>query len=498
MSDEKKVTEETAEKKEKYADLYEEVPFIDTSVKPKKSHKKAILITIASILGLLAIVYFGGVIYYSKHFAKNSTLNGFDLSKKTVSEAEEDVQKELDQYELSVDFKDASYVIAVGDGQMQVSLEKTIKDCKSEQNPFLWPSYAFGENTYESDYVVTYDEDAMKAYLDSMECMLPENMKESINARIRLVDGEVVVNADVTGTTLDKDSVYEAVFNALDKHENEVNIESNDCYVKADVTISSDVIAKGVENAKDYLTTEFNYDFNGSLIPLSKEDLCSLAYVDENGNICLSKTNVESFAKQFVQNKSTCYTYRDFKTHDGRTLSIYGGSYGWSLDEEKCIEEFALAMDEVIAGERSITIEPACHYKGYTYDPDGNDIGNTYIEIDLKNQHVYAYVNGRLEFETDCVTGNTSAGMNTPGGLYGLRSKSMHAILVGPGYETPVTYWMPFNGGIGLHDATWRGSFGGSIYYYNGSHGCVNLPFSAAATIYDIVEPGMPIVCYWD
>ena len=74
----------------------------------------------------------------------------------------------------------------------------------------------------------------------------------------------------------------------------------------------------------------------------------------------------------------------------------------------------------------------------------------------------------------------------------------MNVTLKGADYESPVTYWMPFNGGIGLHDATWRSRFGGSIYYYSGSHGCVNLPYSAAADIYSIVEAGMPVVCYWD
>ena len=64
-------------------------------------------------------------------------------------------------------------------------------------------------------------------------------------------------------------------------------------------------------------------------------------------------------------------------------------------------------------------------------------------------------------------------------------------------YETKVTYWMPFNGGIGLHDANWRSSFGGNIYQTNGSHGCINLPTAAAKEIYDRVYDGIPIICYY-
>ena len=55
---------------------------------------------------------------------------------------------------------------------------------------------------------------------------------------------------------------------------------------------------------------------------------------------------------------------------------------------------------------------------------------------------------------------------------------------------------MPFNGGIGMHDATWRSSFGGTIYKTGGSHGCINLPHSVAKKIYENIQAGMPVICY--
>ena len=69
-------------------------------------------------------------------------------------------------------------------------------------------------------------------------------------------------------------------------------------------------------------------------------------------------------------------------------------------------------------------------------------------------------------------------------------------MLRGPGYASPVSYWMPFNGGVGLHDATWRGSFGGTIYKTNGSHGCVNIPLKAAKVVYENLTYTMPIIVW--
>ena len=55
---------------------------------------------------------------------------------------------------------------------------------------------------------------------------------------------------------------------------------------------------------------------------------------------------------------------------------------------------------------------------------------------------------------------------------------------------------MPFNGNIGLHDATWRKDFGGDIFLKDGSHGCVNLPPEKAKEIFTTIEKGIPVIVY--
>lgn len=97
---------------------------------------------------------------------------------------------------------------------------------------------------------------------------------------------------------------------------------------------------------------------------------------------------------------------------------------------------------------------------------------------------------------TDIVSGNPYAGNATPTGVYRLKYKERNSILVGEDYRTPVSYWMPFNGGVGMHDANWRGSFGGSIYQGGGSHGCINLPPSIAGKIYSNIEAGNVVIVY--
>ena len=128
-----------------------------------------------------------------------------------------------------------------------------------------------------------------------------------------------------------------------------------------------------------------------------------------------------------------------------------------------------------------------------------NALGNTYIEIDLTAQALYYYVNGTLVLGTPIVSGNTSAGMGTPTGIFAINgNKSNNTYLTGRNYRSFVYNWMPFVGNsIGIHDATWRSSFGGSIYRTSGSHGCVNIPLDAATKLYPIVNVGTPVIVFY-
>ena len=84
----------------------------------------------------------------------------------------------------------------------------------------------------------------------------------------------------------------------------------------------------------------------------------------------------------------------------------------------------------------------------------------------------------------------------TPTGVYQVYSMEKNTVLRGADYASPVSFWMPFNGGVGFHDATWRSSFGGTIYQYNGSHGCINMPYEKAKTLYNNISTGYYVVVY--
>ena len=130
---------------------------------------------------------------------------------------------------------------------------------------------------------------------------------------------------------------------------------------------------------------------------------------------------------------------------------------------------------------------------------------SSWVEVDISDQIVTLHKKNGTKYVSSCVTGNVSAGNATPTGVYNVYYKQYSPNFLGETLsgaskyakndillmgDARVGYWMPFNGGIGFHDASWRTEFGGTIYKTNGSHGCVNLPKEAAKQIFLNIDQG--------
>ena len=125
-----------------------------------------------------------------------------------------------------------------------------------------------------------------------------------------------------------------------------------------------------------------------------------------------------------------------------------------------------------------------------------NDLGDTYIEVDIPNQKLTCIKDGKLFLETDVVTGNMLRHRDTPSGVYYIYGKQKNRVLRGPGYASHVNFWMPVVRGVGIHDALWRDEFGGDIYQTEGSHGCINTPYDNMKLLYENIEVGTPVLIY--
>ena len=224
----------------------------------------------------------------------------------------------------------------------------------------------------------------------------------------------------------------------------------------------------------------------------------------EDGEGYLSAEKLDEFVTGLEERYNTRYVPRTFHTSVGTDISFSGSEneYGYTINKEEEIRQ--LTQDLLSGGE---AVREPVYYKTNSYDnpfyyarEGADDLAGTYVEVNLSRQHLWFYVRSALIVESDFVSGSVSRNAETKTGVFPLAYKESPSVLVGEnaedGYRQEVQFWMPFYEGQGLHDASWRSSFGGEIYIYNGSHGCVNLPYQAAETIYNNIAAGMAIVIY--
>ena len=133
----------------------------------------------------------------------------------------------------------------------------------------------------------------------------------------------------------------------------------------------------------------------------------------------------------------------------------------------------------------------ACYRGGKPFS-----LGNTYAEVDIDNQKVTFFKNGKLMVSTDVVTGQPN-GHQTPTGLYYSHNKQTNCTLVGDDYRVFVQYWISIVGNaIGFHDASWRSAFGKEYYVNGGSHGCINTPTGPMITMFNNMDDGTPVLIH--
>ena len=447
-----------------------------------------------SIISILVLGYLSMVLTSIDTYYPGTVINGQDFGFKSPLYVDNALYKNPSDYNLDIKFRENTETIngrAIG---MSVNYIDELKEIKKSQNPFLWFT-CFWDDEYTLEESVKYNDVEVNRILDGFEEFDESNMKEPKNPRIVLDDDDTVVaiEGDLGNTIEDVEAVRKKIHEAIVLESEELDVEALGAYKRPEYELDDQRVQNCVTYCNKIASLDIEYQYADEEIPIEPHYLFSTIKIAHNYNCSISKEQVRTVIESFSRLYDTFDKNRTFKTHGRDSITITNSHYGWKINVDEEVEN--LYSD--IIHHNDVTREPAFEYTGYYYDlDDKDDVGDFYAEVDLANQHMYLYKRNNVILDSDVVTGCVALGRGTPGGIYSVAYKQSPAILVGEDYETPVTYWMPFNGGIGFHDATWRGSFGGSIYMYSGSHGCVNMPYYKAQELFGLIEAGMPVIVY--
>lgn len=463
----------------------------------KKKEKNYVLIGILmgvfTIIVVLAVVLFiRNEKYYRTHFIKGTIINDIDVSDMTMDE----LKQKISQYTLTIvernkEGKLVEETITGGKIGLDLKSTKDIVEILENQKNGRW-LFQKGEEIKISDFV-DYNQEAWENSIDKLQCFSKEFVVSPTDAHISEYDKEnnrYQIVAQNQGNLLIVTKAKKILADAIRQLDTKVDFEAYDCYEKPNKFADDETLTALLTRLNQYVSVAITYTFDDNVEVVDGDLLNDWLIIHEDNTVTLNADDVKEYVATLRRRYDTIFRPRTFLTSYDKEVSIKTGDYGWWMNYGQEATELYAMIEAGESGNRT----PVYYQTAAQYGKQ--DYGDTYIEINLTAQHLFYYEDGELILESDFVSGNEARGHATPDGVFGITYKQKNATLVGENYKTPVSYWMPFNNHIGLHDATWRNKFGSDFYQVSGSHGCVNLPYAIAKELYGRISKGTPVICY--
>ncbi len=464
----------------------------------EKSTKKSkiVFFIIGCIVLIPVIIYFCAVFYFRNRFLPNTWIGDVYCTGRDAESIASDIRNNIQIPDIRIAWNDEGYKDSIFDSTLveySYDLVDAVYRAKDSQNAFTWPVALFRRNNLHLEPIIDFNEDRLRTLFVNTERVKAED-KDPACYKIVFDPSKGYLVSDNHSGRLDTEKAFNALCEEL--RAGRLYLELDESYY-FDAPYSSAELneQKEWEELEGYLNTDLVYDMGAEKIAFDPAVMSFLIVSengvpvkDENGGYIIDDEAVEKWVDDLCLAYDTYGLDREFESSTGRTVTIpaFYSTYGTELDhtaELKFIKE-ALHSDEIRDG------EPDIHVPVYTHEATFrglNDIGDTFIEVDLSDQYMYYYKDGELILETDIVSGDIPKGWTTPRGVFAVYGKDTDTYLYGRDYIDFVSYWMPYFRGYGLHDSDWRDEWGGDIYTYDGSHGCINMDKDSARTLYENV-----------
>lgn len=462
--------------------------------KTNRTKKRAGNILAAVLAGMgisLLAVYAGFGIYYTRHFFPKTTIGSIVCGNQTADALEAENIAGAKKYTLTIrDRRDSVFTIQGNDISYEYNTRGEEAALLKKQNGFAWPVAIFQTHIHELNRSFTYDSGALEEIIDGLPLFDKDYIAAPEDAYLDITEDDYEVVKEIPGNTPVREKIIAEITAAVENQKTAYTL-SDDCYEKPAVFSTDSIIADTVALIDKYTAATIQYDIDGAGEYLDKGKILSLLDINKNGEVSINDDKVTAYVQKLASTYNTYGDVRTFATSKGDEIKIGGGDYGWVISKAK--EKEQLLKD--LNGGKPVEREPV--YEQTAIQSGLNDIGDTYIEIDYTNQHLWFYKEGELITETDIVSGNIKRNNGSPDGVFKIVYKERNATLIGENYASDVKYFMPFAYNVGIHDASWRNKFGGEIYKTSGSHGCINIPEKIVKKLFKEVEVGTPVIAFY-
>lgn len=480
----------------------------DTKTKTKGDRKRLAALVIALSLVLLALIALGGIsLWYRSAFLPGTVINGYDCSGTAPDAAAEYLLGVAKSHAAQLRDAEGDAIVALplesftDDDAFTLAVQEFFDAQHAEASFFGWMKKA--ERSLDAGIYAVSDTAAAKKLLS--ELLYGETPRRSpTDARLVLGEDGYTVDSGSVGNLVNTENCVSALAEQLpylrDLREESPVVSAQDAVVRQSVAADSPTLLHQQEMIDNYLAAEVTIEFqDGISYTLTPQDIWHMSDVTLSGTegaVCVpSPEKVKAVTDALADEYALDGVYAKFHNAEKTRPYIYYrvGDTGWILDRDALAADVAAALESSTDTTVSLNYDTSWYWKEQYWYYNFTD---TFVEISIDNQYMWYYVDGKLLVETPVVTGNIAANDNTRRGCFRIASMTTDTFLVGPTWNDHVDYWMPFDDQIGLHDSSWRSEYGGDIYLTDGSHGCVNTPLDAIATIYENITVGTLVVVY--
>lgn len=468
------------------------------------NHKKPVLICGIVVL-ILLIVYLAGMLFYNDKFLNGTMINGSDVGGMTLQKANDQLSKKVNGQSLKLIFNDGQSEV-LQSAQLGVSYNKdnSLNQLMKNQNKWAWFIGFFkNEKNILTDLIQISDENLTNG-IASMEHAKEENQIAPTDAYIQYKDGSFSIIEETLGSKFNTEELVKNIKVALSEGKQQLDVTKANGYVKPQVYKDDQDLNNQLKAANEYCLSAITYTTpKGKEIALDGSTLITWLSKQDDGSYTkdesVFKEKLTAFVKELASQYNSIGATRTFTGKDGQSHTVSGGTYGFRVSTDSEVSALLKMINENKSENNRIP-----EHTGQLPSGENGGLGTTYLEINITKQHLWFVKDGSVVLESDFVSGKESDPTRlTPSGTYYIYNKERNRVLRGTKqpngkyeYESPVSYWMPFNKGIGLHDASWRSTFGRDIYINSGSHGCINLPTGFAGSLYSQIYVNLPVVVY--
>lgn len=455
--------------------------------------KKKVIGIAAGIILLAAAGGYAGVgHYYASHFFPKTAINGLNCAGLTAEQVKEEIQKHIVDYTLGITERGGKTETLSGTeiGLTYVD-DHAVEKLLESQNTLAWPAFYWKEKENQVAADSVYDKEMVQEKLQTMEGFQEEQQEAPTDAYLTDDGTSYVIVPETEGEQVDYEKAEQAVIEALDAGAASVDLEEKDVYRKPGITQDDEALNREMAELNHLTAARITYAIGENSYAIDRATLQSWLVQGEDGTYTISQDEAAAFVRHMAYETDTFGLAHTFKTSLGATINLNaGGDYGWCIDKEETMQALLQAIEDETQG----NLDPVYLYTAN--DRSANDIGNTYVEVCISQQKMWCYKDGVLVTETPVTTGNHATGYDTPAGsVWAVDAKKSDCDF--KLYPSHVMFWLPFNGDVGIHDASWRTEYGGDIYLTNGSHGCVNTPYTEAEKVFNAIEIGDPVIVYY-